>query len=69
MSKMFRVGFLINPIAGMGGRVGLKGTDNVINEAIQRGAKPVSPIKAAEMLSTFISNFSDDRVVYNGIFR
>jgi len=62
MSKKFRVGFIVNPIAGMGGRVGLKGTDNVVDEAIKRGAKPVSPIKADEMLSTFISKFSDDRV-------
>ncbi|WP_456369005.1 ATP-NAD kinase family protein [Thermococcus sp.] len=38
-----RVGFIVNPIAGMGGRVALKGTDGVVEEAIRRGARPISP--------------------------
>jgi predicted polyphosphate/ATP-dependent NAD kinase len=45
-----RIGFIINPIAGMGGRVGLKGTDDVVEEAIRLGAKPVAPAKAAQTL-------------------
>jgi len=45
-----RIGFLINPIAGMGGRVGLKGTDNVVEEALRRGAVPVASGRAAETL-------------------
>ena len=44
------IGFLINPIAGMGGRVGLKGTDGVVEEAIKRGAKPIAPIRAESFL-------------------
>lgn len=45
-----RIGFLINPIAGMGGRVGLKGTDGVVEEARRLGAVPVAPLRAAQTL-------------------
>jgi predicted polyphosphate/ATP-dependent NAD kinase len=41
-----KVGFLVNPIAGMGGAVGLKGTDGLAAEAVARGAVPVSPRRA-----------------------
>jgi predicted polyphosphate/ATP-dependent NAD kinase len=45
-----RIGFLINPIAGMGGRVGLKGTDDVVDEALRLGAQPIAPKRAVETL-------------------
>ena len=44
------IGLIVNPVAGMGGRVGLKGTDGVVEEAVKRGATPVAPDKAALML-------------------
>lgn len=47
---MNRIGFLINPVAGMGGRVGLKGTDGVVDQAIALGARPVAPHKAEQAL-------------------
>jgi predicted polyphosphate/ATP-dependent NAD kinase len=40
------IGLLINPIAGMGGPVGLKGTDNAVGEALRRGAQPRAPDRA-----------------------
>jgi len=38
-----RIGLVVNPVSGMGGRVGLKGTDGLLDEALKRGAEPVAP--------------------------
>lgn len=45
-----KIGFLVNPISGMGGRVGLKGTNHVSATAVALGGKPVSPARAVQFL-------------------
>lgn len=45
-----KIGFLINPIAGLGGSVGLKGTDGLVEEALKRGAKPVACERAKKCM-------------------
>lgn len=40
MKKKFRLGLIINPLAGLGGSVALKGSDDVAQQALALGAVP-----------------------------
>ena len=48
------IGLIVNPVAGMGGSVGLKGTDGkeMYAKALALGAEPVTPDKTTEFLSS-----------------
>jgi len=56
-----RIGFIVNPLAGIGGRLGFKGSDGAYGvRALLMGARPVAPDRAR----TFLSNLSRDIEVY-----
>ena len=60
-----KVGFIVNPIAGMGGAVGLKGTDGkeILEKAVTLGATPVAPARAETFLSELKTSKEDIRLI------
>ena len=60
-----KLGFIVNPIAGMGGRVGLKGTDgeDILEKARSLGAIPESPDKAIKALEVLLP-LKDELEIY-----
>lgn len=55
----FRLGVVINPLAGLGGSVGLKGSDGVAEQALALGAEPKAPNRMMQALEV-IQEYADD---------
>ncbi len=54
-AALFRIGLLVNPVAGLGGSVGLKGTDgpDIVAEALRHGAVAQAGPRTARALMQF----------------
>ncbi|NEU57289.1 ATP-NAD kinase family protein [Halorussus sp. MSC15.2] len=59
---MRTIGVVVNPIAGMGGRVGLKGTDGKVDEARERGAEARAPDRAVTALRALAERVDSEDV-------
>ncbi|MFB6133371.1 MAG: ATP-NAD kinase family protein [Halanaeroarchaeum sp.] len=60
---MRRIGFVVNPIAGMGGRVGLKGTDGMVERARELGASPTAPDRGRRALESLRDRAEDVELI------
>ncbi|MDF0535430.1 ATP-NAD kinase family protein [Shewanella yunxiaonensis] len=54
MQPTFRLGLIINPLAGLGGSVALKGSDNVAEEALRLGAIPKATDRMRQALDVIM---------------
>lgn len=52
--SLFRLGFIVNPLAGLGGTVALKGSDGVAALALARGAQPQAGVRARAVLEALL---------------
>ncbi|MEE2022956.1 MULTISPECIES: ATP-NAD kinase family protein [Alkalimonas] len=54
MSSLFRLGLIVNPLAGLGGSVGLKGSDGVAEQALALGAEPLAGKRSETALNELV---------------
>lgn len=61
---MFRLGLIINPLAGVGGPAGLKGSDGVETaaEALRRGSEPRAQQRAHRALNVLAERLDDEEI-------
>ncbi len=60
-----KLGLIINPVAGLGGSVGLKGSDGMVEEALRRGAAPQAEHRARLAMEELL-DLKDSITVYTG---
>jgi len=60
---MFKLGLVINPIAGVGGSVALKGSDNMVNQALALGADLKANARTQTALNVLLP-YQDQITIY-----
>ena len=60
---MFKLGLIINPVAGVGGSVALKGSDGMAIHALALGAEPKANVRAQTALKV-LQPYQDEITVY-----
>ncbi len=60
---MFKLGLVVNPVAGLGGSVALKGSDDIALHALALGAEPKANTRAQTAL-TVLQPYQDDIIIY-----
>lgn len=65
MGNRKKLGLVVNPIAGLGGRVGLKGSDDpdILARALALGGKPEAPVRAGYALAV-LAEMEDHPEIY-----
>jgi len=65
LKNMFRIGLIVNPIAGIGGAVGLKGSDGleILNQARERGGLIQAPKRTEEFLHE-LKSIKDEIIIF-----
>ena len=61
--SQFKLGLIVNPVAGLGGSVALKGSDGMAEQALALGAEPMANKRTALALNVLLS-YRDQITIY-----
>jgi predicted polyphosphate/ATP-dependent NAD kinase len=63
---MYRLGLIVNPVAGLGGRLGMKGTDGLAEAALALGAEPFSELRTLRALRRLVERRDEIAILAGG---